>query len=111
LENKWAAEPWSAAEGRVFIKGEDGWGSIVDAQDWFIAKLEDSLDPAANAARIVACVNALAGLDPAAVPLVVEALEACVETLAPLRGQAALAPRVEAALDRAKAALDALKQQ
>ena len=49
MDKKWAAEPWRAVPERVFIKGEDGWGSIVDAQDWFIAKLEDSLDPEANA--------------------------------------------------------------
>jgi hypothetical protein len=86
MANKWAVEPWSAAEGRLFIKGEDGWGSILDAEDWFIAKLEDSLDPEANAARIVACVNALRGLEPSALPDVLRALEACVETLAPATG-------------------------
>jgi hypothetical protein len=106
LANKWAAEPWSAAEGRFFIKSEDGWGSILDAQEWFIAKLEDSLDPAANAARIVACVNALEGLEPSALPQVVEALEACVQALGPLSGQAAAG----AAHSRAVAALASLKK-
>jgi len=106
MTNKWAAEPWSAAAGKVFIKGEDGWGSIVDAEDWFIAKLEDSLDPEANAARIVACVNGCKGLEPLALPGAVAALEACVEALQPLREQAALA----ATLDRAVAALASLKK-
>lgn len=81
MAEKWAQEPWKAAEGSLFIKGEEGWGSVVDAHGWFIAKLEDSLDPEANGARIVACVNALAGLDPGAVGEVMAALEACAEVL------------------------------
>ena len=99
MDQEWAREPWKTAEGQFFIKGEDGWGSITDAQDWFIAKLEDSLDPGANAERIVACVNALAGLDPAGVKAAVDALQAC-------RGVLAAATSVPGAAD-ALAAADA----
>jgi hypothetical protein len=112
LDKKWAAEPWRAVPERVFIKGEDGWGSIVDAQDWFIAKLEDSLDPEANAQRIVDCVNALRGLDPAAVPAVVAALAECARVLGaaaakPLPGAAEAAAKAQSAL----AALTSLSAQ
>jgi hypothetical protein len=74
VKPKWAAEPWKSVEGKLFIKKEEGWGSIVNAQDWFIAKLEDTLDPEANAERIVACVNGCTGLDPAALPEAVAAM-------------------------------------
>lgn len=104
-------EPWRAVEGEVFIKSEEGWGSIVDAQDWFIAKLEDSSDPAANASRIVACVNALRGLEPSGVAGVVEALEACIQALTALRSHAGTEAHVGEALDRAQAALAGLRKQ
>lgn len=89
MDQKWAVEPWRAVPGQVFIKSEEGWGSIVNAEDWFIAKVEDSLDPEANAERIVACVNALRGLDPAALPEAVAALRACVAALSVPAGAAA----------------------
>lgn len=86
MKQRWAAEPWKASEGEFFIKGEEGWGSIVNSADWFIAKIEDSLDPEANADRIVSCVNACRGLDPASLPAVLDALEGCVALLNALSG-------------------------
>jgi hypothetical protein len=110
LKDKWASEPWKAVEGQVFIKGEEGWGSIVDSQDWFIAKLEDSLDPQANAERIVDCVNALRGLEPKGVAQALQALEECAAVLALLRdgAQEPLATRARTAASAATAALAAL---
>jgi hypothetical protein len=106
LDQNWAVEPWRAVPGQVFIKSEEGWGSIVNAEDWFIAKVEDSLDPEANAERIVACVNALRGLDPAALAEAVAALRACAAALS-APGAGALAGAGEAGA-RAAAALAAL---
>ncbi len=92
MPQKWAKEPWKVAEGQFFIKEEEGWGSIQNAADWFIAKLEDSLDPPANAHRIVACVNACTGLEPTGLPEALAALrdaEALLRRLAGAGGPAA----------------------
>jgi hypothetical protein len=69
-------EPWRQGQrhpGRIIAgpSATAGFVCRVTVQD------EDDCDPqiieAANAARIVACVNALAGLNPEAVPALVEA--------------------------------------
>lgn len=112
MKQRWAAEPWKASEGEFFIKGEEGWGSIVNSADWFIAKIEDSLDPEANAGRIVSCVNACRGLDPEALAAALEALEACVAALGSLAGpsaDAALREQAGQAAAKGSRALRALK--
>jgi hypothetical protein len=106
LTGRAAKEPWTSAEGRFFIQEEEGWGSILDSQGWFIAKLEDTLDPAANAARIVDCVNVLQGLDPAGLPGLLSAAESAIAALADPSGSGSKAARerLVSALERLKSA-------
>ena len=105
-------EPWRTIIGRaVYSDTRNGLGNPIRVA----AASGTSTDAAqANAARIVACVNALAGMDPAAVGEVVAALEDADNLLGSLacRGVVDMddfRAQLTRCNDRARAALDALK--
>ena len=69
---KHTPEPWKAHKN--LIQGADGrWIAELEDMDWDV--------DVSNARRAVACVNAMAGLDPEAVRELVEAVEKYTEDL------------------------------
>lgn len=68
--NKHTAEPWLTN-----TNSQGDWDISPDGED-MICDLKGCANSEANAVRIVACVNACAGLNPDAVPGLVSALRA-----------------------------------
>jgi len=56
-------EPWEYLPDSYNLDGDGEHGSIMSNDDWFIARIENAMNPEANAKRIVSCVNAMAGID------------------------------------------------
>lgn len=116
---KHTAEPWeilTPPSNEVYIASE-ATGQMVAMLEYDEERPPEDGEVEANAARIVACVNALAGLNPEAVAWVVKQLEVCSLMLAfeakshaesgdPRR--AACAPPLRGQADAARAALAAL---
>lgn len=80
---EWTPEPWviDYANREMFaVMDDDGIFKYLGAcrpEDFSRSKVPSAVSEA-NAARIVACVNALAGLNPEAVPAMVEAIKAAI---------------------------------
>ncbi|MFA6167821.1 MAG: hypothetical protein WC700_14465 [Gemmatimonadaceae bacterium] len=72
---KHTPEPWTHPQEsfRNLIAGPD----LAKVADVWTSDRPDA-ERFANAARIVACVNACAGIDPEAVPLMLDALQECI---------------------------------
>lgn len=74
-EQKWTKEPWDVHKWRICAGVESGNSTLVCDTAWN-KKTREVAANKANAARIVACVNALAGIpDPAAFVSHVAAME------------------------------------
>lgn len=101
-DQKHTPEPWEARKDpqRWIVKAIYGSFGMDDSQ-LIPARMGAGVREEANAERIVACVNACAGLNPEAVPEMVKALEAVCTNRDPVGfGQAIKAAR--AALERAR---------
>jgi hypothetical protein len=78
-ETQHTPEPWIVAEmdlpfNRLSIRTSGGYGEIVSFPDW-------GFNTAANADRIVACVNACKGINPEAMPDLLKALQGTLAAL------------------------------
>ena len=78
---KHTAEPWKFKWGFHDIDACESWGlGSIMGDGYYIAEIWKTVrggeeTATSNAARIVECVNALAGLEPAAIPDLVEAAQ------------------------------------
>ena len=97
MEAKWAPEPWT-------VWRRHNGTSIADGEDKVIADCSALRPHRADAARIVACVNALAGLNPEGVAELVEAAHRVMVFFPELaEGRSETSRRVLGALDAALA--------
>lgn len=109
-QTPWTMRPLELYEGGTGYEIVDATGAtVLENQTYYPTAPSE-----ANAARITACVNALAGLNPDAVAGVVEALEACItedgaHCLQHQETPGAMARRLRAINEHARAALAALR--